>query len=1010
MFNITKYATRNSAVVKLLMAICVVGGIYAFISLGKREDSTFTIKSAVVTCSYEGATPEEVERLVVEPLEREIRTLRYLDEIDSEAHFGYARLVVKLRPDTPSSLTPQLWDELRRKLSDVRPALPHNVGVIEVADDFGDVYGLYYALAADEGYTWMQMREYAESIEREIYHVEGVDKVLISGEQPYEVRITIKPATLAMFDLRPEEIGRSIEQQSANIALGEVTSNTLSIIILEGSPYTAIGDIENQLLTAVDGKQYRLGDIMQVELRQVTPPSFIMRVDGQRAIGIAVATSPDEDVVAVGREVEQTLRDIERTLPSGLELRTLYPENRIAEQATNNFLVNLAESLAIVILLVIIAMGWRSGIVVGSSLLLCVGATMLLMLPFDQTLNRTSLAGFIIAMGMLVDNAIVVTDNTSMLLLRGIPRHIAVVKGATAPRTGLLIATLIAIISFLPLQLAPSSVAEIIKPLFIVVALSLLISWLLSLTQVPLMNLALLRPATQRDNDYERAAWFRPIVAMLIRFRWVVIVVVVALFALSVMSMGQMPQNFFPRLAKPMFRADVILPAGYDIATTDDHLLRITEWLHSQPEVRQVSTTAGGTPPRYYLASGSYAQQPNYGNLLIEVGSHTECEDLERRLNEWVTTAMPDVWLRSSLFKLSPVPDATIEFGFVGDNIDTLSSLTERCMALMRSCGEATNIRCSWTNRQPVYQPRYSQLKGQRIGVDRQSMMQSVEMATRGMTIGSIRRGDQELSIRLHTDLIASGDVEALATMPVFSARGDAYSIEQASAGFEFGFERPVIKRIDGFRVMMAQCDPRPEVNTIELVGKLQRLVTENITLPEGYRIELYGEEQSREESNAALASQLPLTLMLIVLLLVLLLGNYREPLIILLTLPLILIGVVLALLIAERPFDFFSLLGLLGLVGMQIKSAVILVERIRELRAEGYSVDEAAARAAADRLTPVVTAAATTVLGLIPLLFDPMFGSMATTIMGGLIVATILVVALLPVVYSIFYRYKSNV
>ena len=1010
MFNITKYATRNDAVVKLLMAICVVGGIYAFTSVGKREDSTFTIKSAVVTCSYDGATPEEVERLVVEPLEREIRTLRYLDEISSEAHFGRARLVVKLRPDTPSSLTPQLWDELRRKLSDIRPTLPRNVGVINVADDFGDVYGLYYALVADEGYTWMQMREYAERIEREMYHVEGVDKVQLSGEQPYEVLITIKPATLAMFDLRPEEIGRSIEQQSADIALGEVTSNSLSIIILEGSPYTTVSQIENQLLRAEDGKQYRLGDIMQVELRQVTPPSFIMRVDGQRAIGIAVATSSDKDVVAVGREVERTLQDAGRALPSGLELRTLYPENRIAEQATNDFLVNLAESLAIVILLVIITMGWRSGIVVGSSLLLCVGATMLLMQPFGQTLNRTSLAGFIIAMGMLVDNAIVVTDNTSMLLRRGIPRHVAVVKGATQPRTGLLIATLIAIISFLPLQLAPSSVAEIIKPLFIVVTLSLLTSWLLALTQVPLMNLTLLRPTTQRDNDYERAAWFRPIVAMLIRFRWVVVTIAVALFALSLMSIDQMPQNFFPKLSKPMFRADVILPAGYNISTTDDHLRHITEWLHSQPEVKQVSSTAGATPPRYYLASSSYAQQPNYGNLLIELHSYEQCEEVERRMNEWVTATMPDVWLRSSLFKLSPVSDATIEFGFVGDNIDTLSALTEHCMALMRSSGEATNIRCSWANRQPVYRPHYSQLKGQRIGVGRQAMMQSVEMATRGMAIGSIRRGDQELPIRLHTNHITSGDVEALSTMPVFSARGDAYSIEQASAGFEFEFERPVIKRIDGFRVMMAQCDPRPEVNTIELVGKLRDLVAQNITLPEGYHIELYGEEQSREESNAALASQLPLTLILIVLLLVLLLGNYREPLVILLTLPLILIGVVLALMVAQRPFDFFSLLGLLGLVGMQIKSAVILVERIRELRSEGYSVDEAAARAAADRLTPVVTAAATTVLGLIPLLFDAMFGSMATTIMGGLIVATILVVALLPVVYSIFYRYKSNV
>ena len=1005
MFNITKYAISNSAVVKLLMAIAIVGGIYSFSTLGKREDSTFTIKSAVVICSYDGATPLEVERLVVEPLEREIRTLRGLDEISSEAHYGYARLVVKLRSDTPASQTPQLWDELRRKLSDIRSKLPADVGTIHIADDFGDVYGLYYALTADEGYTEEEVRTKAQEIERELYHIEGVDKVQLSGEQPTEVRITITPATLAMFDLRPEEIGRSIEQSSQQLALGEVSSDSLVIIISEGSPYSTVRDIENQLLTAVDGKQYRLGDIMRVELIATNPPSYIMRVDGTRAIGIAVATSPHEDVVQVGDKVDKLLRDISERLPSGIELHTLYPENRIAQQATSAFLVNLAESLAIVILLVIITMGWRAGIVVGSSLLLCVGGTLLLIIPFGQTLNRTSLAGFIIAMGMLVDNAIVVTDNSTMLLLRGLPRHIAVVKGATQPRTGLLVATLIAIISFLPLQLAPSSVAEIIKPLFIVVALSLGISWILALTQVPYMNLKLLRPSASRSFDTERAAWFRPIVAMLIRFRWVVVAVVVALFGLSIISFGQMPQNFFPQLSKPMFRADVILPAGYDIATTDDCLCRITEWLHTQPEVKQVSSTAGATPPRYYLASSSYASQPNYGNLLIALRTPEECEVVEQRLGEWVTRTMPDVWLRSSLFRLSPQPDATIEFGFMGDNIDTLSSLTERSMALMQGVKGVTNIRCSWGNRVPVYHPRYSQLKAQRIGVDRIAMMQSLQMATQGMTIGSIRQRDLQLPIRLHTDIIRWGDVEALSTMPVFSARGNAYSIEQATSGYDFGFRLPTIKRIDGFRLMKAQCDPEAGVNTIALLNELQDVIMQNITLPEGYSLRLYGEEESREESNSALTSQLPLTLMLILLLLVLLMGNYREPLVILFTLPLIIIGVVVALLVAGRAFDFFSLLGLLGLVGMQIKSAIILVERIRELRSEGYAVDEAVARAASDRLTPVVTASATTILGVVPLLFDAMFASMATTIMGGLIVATLLVLVLLPVVYSIFYR-----
>ena len=1005
MFNITKYALNNRAVVRLAIAIIIIGGIYSFSALGKREDSTFTIKSAIVTCIYPGATPEVVEKLVVEPMERELRTLESIDEVSSESHFGYARIMVKLEPKTKANKVPQIWDELHAKVNNIKPSLPKDVATINISDDFGDVYGLYYAISAESGFTWSELRNNALKIQNELYHIEGVDKVMLSGEQESEIVIKISPATLAAFDIRPSEIKRAITNTSATIALGEYTSNELTIELSEGTPYLNIDDIKSQLLTADDGKQYRLADVTTIEYRYHKPARYIARINGQEAIGIAVATNPEEDVVAIGDLVEKRLRELEHKLPVGMEINTIYPENVIALKATNDFLINLTESLVIVILLIIISMGWRSGIIVGSSLLLSIGATLLIMLALGESLNRTSLAGFIIAMGMLVDNAIVVVDNTSQLSRGGQPVNIAAIKGATLPSMGLLCATLIAIISFLPLQLSPSSVAEIIKPLFSVIAISLLISWLLALTQVPEMSTHILRPKGHATDDFERSMWFRPIIDMFVRHRWIVLTVTILLFALSLITMGKMPQNFFPKLAKPMFRADVILAEGYDIEATEQRLKQMTEWLIKQPEVKQVSTTAGGTPPRYYLASSSYASKPNYGNILIELHSDKEVENTEKRFNKWVRDSLPDVWLRSSQFKLSPVPDATIEFGFVGENIDTLSALTSKAMALMHAHPHATNIRNSWGNRVPIYTPRYSQLKGQRLGVDRLAMAEGVKMATEGITVGSMREGDKELNIVLTTDLMEEGSLDALSTMPIFSARGRAYSMEQAAAGFGFEFGLPVIKRIDSRRVMKAQCDPEYGINTIALFEELSKEIEEKISLPEGYRMEIYGEQESRKESNEALASRLPITLILIAILLVILFGNYRDTLIILVTIPLIFIGVVVGLVISGKMFDFFSLLGLLGLVGMHVKSGVILLMRIRELRKAGYSTTLSATKAATDRLTPVITASGTTVLALIPLLFDPMFGSMAATIMGGLIVATLLVVVVLPVIYTIFYK-----
>ena len=1005
-WNFTRQSLRNPSVVGFFLAVAILGGIYAFVHLGKREDSTFKIKSAVVTCLYPGATPAEVEQLVVVPMEREFRTLTAVDEISSEAHFGYARMVVELQPDTKPTIIPQLWDELRRKVEDVRPQLPEGVTAIDVADDFGNVYGLYYALCAEEGFSFDELRTYARRVESHLYTIEGVDRVLSAGEQPVQVEIVISPSTLSAFDLRPEAIARAVATQNEVVGLGVRQAGEVVVELTEGTTYTSISDIENQILTADDGKQYRLGDVADVRRAYREPASYVAKVNGMNAVAIAVATNPNLDIVAVGDRVDSLLDGVRAELPAGMELVTLYPENDIARKANYDFLVNLAESVAIVILLVMLVMGWRSGVIVGSSLLFSIGATLLAMLLIGEGLNRTSLAGFIIAMGMLVDNAIVVVDNTRNLSSHGVPLYNAAVMGASRPAFGLLAATLIAILSFLPLQLSPSSVAEIIRPLFVVISLSLLASWVLALSQVPVMSVNLLR-GVRDAAARQHLGWFRRSVEFALRFRWSTLTLAILLFAVSLWAMGRMPQNFFPQLSKPYFRADAILPDGYDITATSARLDSLSRWLMQQPEVKRVSTTAGGTPPRYYLASSSYAGRANYGNVLVELYDADATADVEERFDIWVAENMPDVWLRSSLFRISPVPDATIEIGFVGDNIDTLSRLTRDAMAVLDANPNARNVRNSWGNRVAQWQPRYSQIKAQRLGVERSDMVSSLEISTSGLPIATYREGDLSMPILLRSEPLPESALAALSTMPVFSRSGRSYSIEQASSGFDFGFVPSVIRRVDGERVMKAQCDPARGVNTIALLKKLKADVESAVSIPDGYRMALYGEQESREESNDALFSQLPTALLLIFITLLVLFGNLRDPIVVLVTVPLIFIGVVLGLNITGKMFDFFSLLGLLGLVGMNIKNAVILVARIRELRADGYEPHQAVIEAATDRFIPVVAASMTTILGMLPLLADSMFGSMAATIMGGLFVATLMVLVVLPVVYSLFYRIR---
>ena len=1004
--NLTEYSLRRPRVVWFVLAVMLIGGVYAFTRLGKKEDAPFVIKSAVLMTHYDGASPEEVERLVTEPIEREIQTMRSLHKITSESYYGLSRIVVELSPATPAERMPQMWDELRRKVQNVQNQLPDGASEISVGDDFGDLYGIYYGLKGDEGIDDEELRQWAQEIKRRVVTLDGVQKVALYGEQQPVVNVYVSMARLSNFSIRPESIIAAMSGQNRVVDSGEKLAGEMQIRILETGTYRSFDDIANQLLTSSEGKQFRLGDVARIEREVVEPPTSIMRVDGQRAIGIGIATDPARDVVRSGRAVAEELRQIAAQMPLGMEIVTLYPEDEIAREANNQFIINLLESVAIVVAVIMLVMGLRQGVVIGSSLLLAIGGTMLIMLVVGEGLNRTSLAGFIIAMGMLVDNAIVVVDNARRAIARGKKPAEALVEGASRPKWNLLGATLIAICSFLPLQLAASAVAEMVKPLFVVLACSLLLSWVLALTQTPLLGIALIHPATRSASaDLQR---FTRVLEWLLRHRTVTVVVVVALFVGSLVAMRVMPQNFFPSLDKPYFRADCYLPDGFNIRATAARVDSLCAWLQRQPSVRRVSATVGSTPPRYYLASSSVGPRDNFANILVELTTADSTAAVEQRFYEYALENQPDIWLRSSLFKLSPATESAIEFGFIGNDIDTLTQLTERAMTIMREDGGATSIRNSWGNRVPTWLPVYSQMTGQRIRVTREQMARSITLATSGYELGIFREDDRRVPIVLKDENFDNYNLTNMQVLPVFNPNGRVYPLEQAVEEFDFDYRLGVIKRFNRERVMKAQCEPLRGQNSKQLFDRLHERIEREVALPEGYSLRIFGEQESQSESNAALAANMPLAMVLIFFILLLLFGDYRRPIVILLMLPLIFVGVVAGLAVTGRMFDFFALLGLLGLVGMNIKNAVVLVDQIDIEMRSGRDRYEALVRATRSRVVPVVLASVTTILGMLPLLFDAMFGGMAATIMGGLLMATLLTIFFLPVCYSIFFNIRK--
>ena len=1011
--NLPVYSLENKKIIYFFLAIMLIGGIYSFFKLPKKEDSPFVIKQAVLVTQYPGATPQEVEKLITEPIEREIQSMSDVFQIKSESYFGMSKISIELQPTLAPDYMPVKWDELRRKVANIQPRLPSGASAINVSDDFGDVFGIYYALTADEGFTYDDMRDWAQKIKTELTPIQGVQKVYLFAEQTQVVNVRISVPKLANLGIDPNSIQQVLQTQNLLVNTGEIMTGTYQLRVRAEGTYKSIEDIRDQLIVTKGGGEVRLGDIATIERGYMDPPSNLMRVDGKRAIGIGVATGAKDDVVAVGDAVAEHLKEMEQLFPIGMELKTIYPENQIANEANNGFILNLIESLLIVIVIIFLVMGSRAGMLVGSSLLFSVGGTLLIMLIWGVGLNRTSLAAFIIAMGMLVDNAIVVTDNAQVGIKRGLSRYQALVDGATKPQWALLGATFIAVCSFLPMYLAPASVAEIVKPLFIVLGVSLGLSWILALTQTTTFGNFILKEAKpgESKDPYDTKLYhkFENVLGRLIKRRYLTLTSVVATLFLSLFIMSIMPQSFLPIMNKPYFRADLIFPEGYGIDDVERNVIKIEEYLKNNDKIKSYSFTLGGSPVRYYLASSSIGPKPNFANVLIETKDAKDAQSEENKFYEYMVANYPDILTRSALFALSPVPDAAIEIGFVGDNIDTLVALTQRAQEIARKNDMVMEVRNSWGNKVPVWKPLYSQEKGLRLGITRQQMAYSLRSATNGVPLGEYREGDVFMPILLKDADRDSMNLNDIKTLPVYSAKGRSVKVEQVIDDFSLDYEYSVVKRYNRQRYMMMQCEPKRGANTMAAFSQLWQDIQQEVQVPEGYKLQYFGEQSEQDKGNKAIAANIPLMFGLIYLTLLFLFPKYyRKPVLIMCMLPLIFIGVVLGLLVFGKSLDFFAMLGLLGLIGMNIKNAIVLVDEIGLQLDSGLAPVNAVIEATKTRIVPVTMASGTTILGMLPLLGDAMFAGMAATIMGGLFVSTILTIFVLPVTYCIFFKIKS--
>ena len=1008
--SISRATIKRPVAAWLVIIFCFVGGSWGLNTVGRLEDPSFTLKTALVFVPYPGATAVEVEEEVADVVENALQQMKQLDRVESKSMPGMAQITVEIEQTYGADEIPQVWDEMRRRISDVSGDLPAGVRPPIINDDFGDVYGMFYAVTT-EGLSPIEQRDLATTLRLGLVTVDGVAKVEVQGLTEEVINISIPSSRLTELGLPPTQILGVLADENQVFSNGEITEGPARISLSVPAGYVSPEGIE-ELRLGVPGQvgQVAVYDIAHVTREEAEQPSQIIRQNGASAFTLGVSALTDRNVVEVGKAVSARLERLKAGLPEGVEVIPIYEQHVVVDEAVSSFLVSLGQSVGIVIAALMLTMGWRAGLVVGATLGLTVFSTLFFMSVFGIAMERISLGALIIAMGMLVDNAIVITEGMVIGMARGKSAEDAAAETETATSIPLLGATVIGIMAFSGIGLSPDATGEFLFSLFAVIAISLLMSWALAVSVTPYLGKLLLRaPKEVSDDPYKGAFYgiYRRFLWMALRSRVLVVLVIVGITVWSVMAFGQVKQAFFPASNTPIFYVEVQMPQGTDINVTDAEMRRLEQMLLTEENVTDVTTLVGRGASRFMLTYNPEQADPSYGQLIVRVADAEAIPAIASRLNQDLPAEFPHALIRVEEIVFGPPAGADVAVRFSGPDPVILRQLADDAMRIYEDAGTITNPRTNWRQREILVEPIVNESRMRLAGASRGAIADTVRYGTSGLRVGELREDDEVIPIHLRLPERERDGIDRLQDLSVWSDGAGSYvPMANLVDRFETRLVEALVHRRDRERTITALGGSRSDLTADEAFRSVRSDI-EAIPLPEGYMMEWGGEFESAGDAQASLGKQLPLGFLVMLTISILMFNKVRQPLILWLVVPMSVTGMVLGLLFTGLPFTFTALLGFLSLSGMLMKNAIVLVEEIDLQRAEGVPDYKAIIDGSVSRLRPVVLAAGTTIFGMIPLLPDAFFASMAVTIMGGLAFASILTLIAVPVLYALFFRIR---
>lgn len=1013
--SLTEYAIRQKVVSWMCVLLLLIGGVVSFFGLGQLEDPEFTIKEAIIAVPYPGASALEVEEEITLPVELALQQMAQVDTIESISSSGLSQVRVEMKSTYREQELRQIWDEMRRKLNDLQPSLPPGIGPVQINDDFGDVFGIFLALTG-EGFDYRTLEDHADFLRRELVLVEGVSKVNIGGKHQQQIVVEIDRNRMAAMQVSPQMIQVAINSQSLISNAGSLRLNGQRLYVRPQGSSTSADQLRNLILGQTGGELVYLSDVARVYLDYAEPPNHLYRYNGQEALTLGVSFASGVNVVDVGEAVKAKLAEIEYRQPVGMLLETIYDQPRQVDSSVKDFLVSLAQAIAIVVLVLLVTMGARSGLLMSLVLLLTILGTFIVMNAVEISLHRVSLGALIIALGMLVDNAIVITEGILINLQKGYSRLESAVRIVGHTRWPLLGATLISITAFAPIGLSPDATGEFTGSLFWVLFISLLLSWLLAITITPFLASWLFNEPKQdqpQREPYQSVFYrlFSSVLLLTLRWRWLSLSLAVAMLVASMIGFKHVREGFFPDATLPMVQVDYWLPQGSDIRATEADIRRIEQDLLKLDGVAQITSTIGRGAERFMLTYAPERQYPSYAQLLIQTDTAERLQRLQPEIRRYLGAQYPQAQTKLTRISIGPTTKSKIEARISGPDADVLRRLGQQMMTEVfdRTPG-AINIRHDWRERTPVIVPRYDEAEGRRLGITQADLSAAIARNVDGQYSGLVRDGTRLLPVILRPPQEQRQAPEQLESLPIFSQTLQQWiDAGQVMRELGVGWEDPLIMRRDRKRTLTVLADPDPDsgLTAAGLFAEL-RPRAEAMPLPPGYSLSWGGEFEAQQDANQALFEFIPVGILVMVVLTVLLFGSVRQTLVVWLTVPMAIIGVCIGLLVMQTPFAFTALLGILSLSGMLIKNSIVLVEEIKRLHDEdGCNWHDAIEQAAVSRLRPVSMAALTTILGMLPLLPDAFFRPLAVTIMFGLGFATLLTLLIVPVLFALMYKVK---